>query len=156
MSRIALGADHGGYLLKASIVDYLKAQGHQVIDLGTHTSEPVDYPDYALAVGKALVQEDADLGILVCGSGVGVTVAANKIPGIRAGMCHDSFSARQAREDDNTNVLCLGARVIGVQLALDIVRIWLNSSFSGAERHVRRLGKVKEMERMGLSARHGQ
>ena len=129
MSRIAIGADHGGYLLKSSIVDYLKALGHLVIDLVTHTGDPVDYPDYALAVSQAIVQGDVDLGILVCGSGAGVTVAANKVPGIRAGMCHDSFSARQAREDDNTNVLCLGARVIGIQLALDMVRIWLNSSF---------------------------
>lgn len=156
MSRIAIGADHSGYLLKASIVDYLEAHGHVVIDLGTHTDLPVDYPDYALAVSKAIVQGNADLGILVCGSGVGVTVAANKVPGIRAGMCHDSFSARQAREDDNTNVLCLGARVLGVQLALDLVRIWLNSSFSEAERHIRRLGKVEEIERTGLGTKHGQ
>ena len=147
MTRIAIGADHGGYLLKVRIDDYLRSNGYAVLDLGTHNQDPVDYPDFALAVGQTIIKGEADLGILICGSGVGVTVVANKIPGIRAGMGHDSFSARQGREDDNTNVLCLGARVVGVELALDLVRIWLNSSFSGAERHVRRLSKVDKIER---------
>lgn len=153
MAVLAVGCDHGGFPLKLSIVDYLQANAHDVIDLGTYTSEPVDYPDYAASVCQAILSGRAKLGVLICGSGVGVTVAANKFPGIRACMCHDSFSARQAREDDNTNVLCLGARVVGVQLAVDLVRIWLSSSFSGADRHVRRLRKVADIEAAVIAGR---
>lgn len=147
MVKIAIGADHGGFSLKVKICDYLKSNGYDVIDFGTYSDVSVDYPGYAMKVGMAIIERKAELGILVCGSGVGVTVAANKIPGIRAAMCHDSFSARQGREDDNVNVLCLGARVVGAELALDLVRIWLESSFSYAERHVRRLSQVEQMEK---------
>jgi len=149
---VAVGADHGGYQLKVLVVDFLAKNGYQVLDFGTNSEEPVDYPDYARAVGTAMVEGKADLGVLVCGSGVGVTVAANKIPGIRAGLCHDTFSAHQGREDDDMNVLCLGARVIGPQLALEVLRTWLNASFSGAERHVRRLAKVAQLESRSRAA----
>lgn len=145
--RIAIGADHGGFELKNLIRDHLQDEGYEVEDKGTYTADPADYPDYALAVGKAVVEGNADQGILICGSGVGASVAANKIPGIRAGLCHDTFSAHQGREDDDMNVLCLGARVIGPMLAWEIVKTWLSASFSGKERHVRRLKKVSQIER---------
>ena len=144
--KIAIGCDHGGFELKAPIVALLQSQNHEVIDLGTDSEKSVDYPDYALSVGLAVIEGLAERGILLCGSGVGASVAVNKIPGIRAGLCHDTFSAHQGKEDDDTNVLCLGARVIGVQLALDIVRTWLKANFSGAERHMRRLAKVAKIE----------
>lgn len=143
---LAFGCDHGGFELKEPIINYLKGLGHEVIDLGTDSNKPVDYPDYALAVGKSVIEGKAERGIVVCGSGVGACVAINKIPGIRAGLCHDTFSAHQGKEDDDTNVLCLGARVIGIQLALEIVKTWVNAKFSGAERHVRRLEKVRLIE----------
>lgn len=144
--RVAIGADHGGFHLKGLIVETLEAAGHVVLDLGTHTTDPVDYPDYAKAVGEAILRQEADRGILVCGSGVGACIAANKLPGIRAALCHDTFSAHQGVEDDDANVLCLGARVIGPELALEIVRVWLDAKFSGAERHRRRLSKIRELE----------
>lgn len=145
-TTIALGADHGGYALKDTVRDYLEENKYTVIDLGTYSAASVDYPDYALAVGNAVREGKAELGVLLCGSGVGACVAINKIPGIRAGLCHDTFSAHQGREDDNTNVLCMGARVIGPNLALEILHTFLNAKFSGAERHVRRLEKVKKIE----------
>ena len=111
--RVAIGADHAGYPLKSRVIELLGAEGHSVLDLGTHGPEPVDYPDYAQAVGEAVLKKNAEVGILLCGSGVGASIAANKIPGIRAALCHDVFSARQSREDDDANVLCLGPRVIG-------------------------------------------
>lgn len=144
--RIVIGADHGGYELKDFIRDYLEQEKYEVVDVGTFSADSVDYPDYAVKVGQMIIDGNADLGIMICGSGVGACVAINKMPGIRAGLCHDTFSAHQGREDDNTNVLCLGARVIGHQLALEIVRTFLNAKFSGLERHVRRLGKVHELE----------
>jgi len=144
---IAIGADHGGFHLKTKIVEFLKELGHEVHDLGTHSDEPVDYPDYAKAVSQEILRKRADKGILICGSGVGACIAANKFPGIRAALCHDAFSARQGVEDDNVNVLCLGARVVGPELAKDIVKIWFSSSFSGAERHSRRLAKIDEIEK---------
>lgn len=144
--RVAVGVDHGGFSLKKAVVEHLKSAGHAVLDLGTHSPHPVDYPDYAEAVGEAVRNGKADLGVLICGSGVGATVAANKIPGIRAGLCHDTFSAHQGREDDDINVLCLGARVIGPALALEILRTWLGARFSGAERHRRRVAKVRQLE----------
>jgi ribose 5-phosphate isomerase B len=143
---LAIGCDHGGFELKGPIIKFLKGMGHEVIDFGTDSDKAVDYPDYALAVGKAVIEGKADRGIVICGSGVGASVAINKIPGIRAGLCHDTFSAHQGKEDDDTNVLCLGARVIGIQLALDVVKTWVNAEFSGAERHVRRLEKVRLIE----------
>lgn len=145
--RVAVGADHAGFQLKLQLVDYLRSAGHEVLDLGTHNTDPVDYPDFAKSVGYALIEGKAERGLLVCGSGVGASVAANKLPGIRAGLCHDSYSARQGVEHDDVNVLCLGARIIGSELALDILRIWLSARFSSAERHRRRVFKIQEMER---------
>jgi ribose 5-phosphate isomerase B len=144
--RIAIGVDHGGFPLKGPIVDYLIKAGHEVIDLGTHSTDRVDYPDYAKAVGEAVLRGTAERGIIICGSGVGACVAANKLPGIRAGLCHDTYSAHQGVEHDNINVLCLGARVIGVELALELVRAFIGATFSGEERYRRRLAKVAEME----------
>ena len=144
--RIAVAADHGGYPLKTVIVPYLRGLGHEVADLGTTSTEPVDYPDYARALARRLEEGSAERGVLICGSGVGACVAANKVPGIRAAVCHDTFSARQGVEDDNMNVLCLGSRVIGPELAKELVQTFLAASFSGAERHVRRLAKVREIE----------
>ena len=144
---LAIGADHGGFQLKTIIVNYLKKLGHEVHDLGTNSDEPVDYPDYARAVSKEIMLKKAERGILICGSGVGACVAANKFPGIRAAICHDTFSAHQGVEDDNINILCLGARVVGHELAKEIVRVWLSSSFSGAERHIRRLAKIDDIEK---------
>ena len=149
--RVALAADHRGYLLKGIIKDFLQGRGEHVLDLGTNSSEPVDYPDYALAVAEAILAGRADCGIILCGSGIGASVAANKIPGIRAGLCHDTFMAHQGREDDDMNVICLGAGVVGPQLAVEIVKTCLDARFSGAERHVRRLNKVAEIERNYLS-----
>jgi RpiB/LacA/LacB family sugar-phosphate isomerase len=145
--KIAIAADHGGFLLKAELVKYLAASGQSPLDLGTFSAEAVDYPDYARAVAEAVREHKADRGILICGSGVGAGVAANKFPGIRAAVCHDTFSARQGVEDDDMNVLCLGARVIGMELAKELVRTFLAAKFSNAERHVRRLGKVADIER---------
>lgn len=145
--NIVIGADHGGFDLKTVLIEYLKKLGHAVRDLGTYNSEPVDYPDYARTVANALIDERGERGIIICGSGVGACVAANKFPGIRAAICHDTFSARQGVEDDNMNLLCLGARVVGPELAKEIVRTFLDASFSGAERHRRRLAKVEEIEK---------
>jgi ribose 5-phosphate isomerase B len=145
--KIAIGADHGGFVLKSIIVTFLKELGHDVVDVGTDSESPVDYPDYARAVSLEILGKRVERGILICGSGVGACVAANKIPGIRAALCHDPFCARQGVEDDNVNVLCLGARIIGPGLAKDIAKIWLAATFSGEERHVRRLAKVDEIEK---------
>jgi ribose 5-phosphate isomerase B len=144
---IAIGADHGGFRLKEELIGYLGGLGHRLLDVGTNSEEPVDYPDYARSVALAITSGKAERGILICGSGVGAGVAANKIPGIRAGLCHDTFSAHQGVEDDDMNVLCLGARVIGTELAKEIVRVYLAAVFSRAERHVRRVGKVAEIEK---------
>ncbi|MCH8849767.1 MAG: ribose 5-phosphate isomerase B [Chloroflexi bacterium] len=145
--RIAVGADHAGFPLKAPVIEELRALGHEVLDLGTDSTEAVDYPDYAQAVGEAVMRGEADRGVLVCGSGVGASVAANKIPGVRAATCHDTFSARQGVEDDDMNVLSMGARVVGEQLAIEIVKAWAGAVFSNEERHVRRLAKVKALEK---------
>ena len=145
--RVAIGADHAGFQLKRVISEYLRSVGHTVIDVGTDSDEPVDYPDYAEALGKAVLDGQAERGVLICGSGVGACVAANKIPGIRAGLCHDSYSARQGVEHDDMNVLVLGARVIGSALACDLVDLFLAAQFSDEERHRRRLQKLKALER---------
>jgi ribose 5-phosphate isomerase B len=144
--RVALGSDHAGFELKSTVARSLEAAGHQVLDLGTHDTAPVDYPDYAEAVGLAVREGRADRGVLVCGSGVGVSVAANKIPGIRAAVCHDTYSAHQGVEHDDMNVLVLGARVIGPALAPELVRAFLAAAFTGEERHTRRLAKVRALE----------
>ena len=145
--RIAVGADHEGYLLRRDVIGLLEKMGHEVLDMGTDTADSVDYPDYAKAVAEAVGAGRADKGVLVCGSGAGVSVAACKFRGVRAATVHDSFTAHQCVEHDDVNVCCLGAQVVGKWLALDIVRIFMNASFNGAERHVRRLGKVKEFDR---------
>lgn len=144
--RVAIGADHAGVELKRDLAGYVAQQGHEVIDLGTHTTAPVDYPDTAEAVSTAVRNGQADRGILVCGSGAGVSVAASKFPGIRAAVCHDSYTARQAVEHDDLNVLCLGARVIGANLARTLVDTFLAATFSGDERHMRRLAKIDAIE----------
>src|SRR5579884_2055948 len=144
--NLVVASDHAGFPLKARVIEELRKAGHQVTDLGTGSTEPVDYPDYARAVAEAVLNRRADRAVLLCGSGAGACVAANKFRGIRAATCHDSFSARQAVEDDDVNVLCLGARVIGPQLALDLVRDYINARFSGAERHRRRLAKIAGFE----------
>ncbi|HEY8186405.1 MAG TPA: ribose 5-phosphate isomerase B [Pyrinomonadaceae bacterium] len=145
--RIAIGADHGGYPLNERVIRELDAAGHEILDFGTHVgSRPDDYPDYAIKVSQAIRDNQADIGILICGSGVGAAVAANKFTGIRAGLCGDTYSAHQSREHDDCNVLCLGARVTGEELALDIVRAFVAARFTGEERHLRRLAKIAEIE----------
>jgi ribose 5-phosphate isomerase B len=145
--KIALGCDHAGFELKRLLGPELEKLGHTVVNLGTDSDAAVDYPDFARKVAETVAQKKADRGIVVCGSGVGACVAANKVPGARAGLCHDTFSARQGVEDDDVNVLCLGGRVIGRELAFEVVKAWLNAKFSNAERHVRRLNKVLAIER---------
>jgi RpiB/LacA/LacB family sugar-phosphate isomerase len=145
--RIAIGADHAGYELKEVIGHFLGSLGHEVLDLGTaNATTPVDYPDYAEAVGEALLQENAERGIVICGSGVGASVAINRMPGIRAGLCHDTYSAHQGVEHDDMNVLVLGARIVGIELARELVRAFLGAQFSKDPRHERRLAKVKALE----------
>jgi RpiB/LacA/LacB family sugar-phosphate isomerase len=145
--RVAIGADHGGFALKARLVEALRQAGHEVVDLGTHSDEPVDYPDYARAVGRALLEGRAERGVLICGSGAGASIAANKMHGIRASLAHDTYTAHQMVEHDDVNVCCLGARVVGPELAAEIVTVFMNASFSGEERHLRRLKKVAALER---------
>jgi ribose 5-phosphate isomerase B len=145
--KLAIGADHAGYAMKEEVRGYLERLGHEVIDLGAFNAEPSDYPDFAEAVGRALQAGRAERGILICGSGVGVCVAANKMPGIRACMCHDHYSAHQGVEHDNMNVLVLGARIIGQEMAFDLIGAFLNAKFqSQVERYVRRLNKVLAIE----------
>jgi ribose 5-phosphate isomerase B len=151
--NIVVGADHGGFQLKTILADYVRTLGHTVHDVGTYSPEATDYPDYAKAVAQRILAHGAERGIVVCGSGVGACVAANKVPGIRAAICHDTFSAHQGVEDDDMNVLCLGARIIGTELAKEIVRTFLSASFSHAERHVRRLGKVNAIEKEYMKKR---
>jgi ribose 5-phosphate isomerase B len=146
--KIAIGADHGGFALKQVISDQVKAMGHAVLDCGAQSFDPADdYPDFALAVGRAVQRGEAERGIIICGSGVGASVAATKLQGIRAAVCHDTYSAHQAVEHDDMNVLCLGARVIGDALAKELVTAFASAHFSNAERHRRRLDKVLAIER---------
>ena len=152
--RLVIGSDHAGFELKQELVEYLIALGHEVVDVGTYSKAPVDYPDYAEAVAAALRAGRAERGVLICGSGVGACVAANKIPGIRAAICHDAYSAHQGVEHDDMNVLVLGSRVIGGELAKELLRDYLHANFSGEERHVRRLGKVKAIEAHYSQAGH--
>jgi ribose 5-phosphate isomerase B len=143
---VAIAADHAGFALKQEIVPDLRSHGHEVQDLGTHSPEPVDYPDVAEWVARAVLSGLVERGVLICGSGVGASVAANKFPGIRAGLCHDTYSAHQGVEHDDMNVLVLGARVIGLELALELVRTFLAARFTHEERHERRLAKIKALE----------
>lgn len=147
--RITVAADHGGFPLNERVIEELRGAGHEITDFGTHVgSRPDDYPDYALKVGQAVQIGTAEIGILICGSGVGASVAANKLKGVRAALCGDTYSAHQSREHDDCNVLCLGARVTGVELALEIVRAFVAAQFTGEERHRRRLNKILEMEKL--------
>jgi ribose 5-phosphate isomerase B len=153
--RIAVAADHAGFPLKAPIVEELRALGHEVADMGTDSTEPVDYPDFAAAVADAVAEGAADRGVIICGSGVGASVAANKVVGARCAVCHDTYSAHQGVEHDDMNVLAIGARVVGEEVALELVRAFAVARFSGDERHERRLKKVLEIERRGIGAREG-
>jgi RpiB/LacA/LacB family sugar-phosphate isomerase len=150
--RIAIASDHAGFELKQELVKHLGELGHKVVNLGTNSEDPVDYPDYAAAVGDAVLGGAAERGILVCGSGVGASVAANKLKGIRAGLCHDTYSAHQGVEHDDMNVLVLGARVIGPALARELATAFMHATFSGEARHVRRLSKIKALEERGRTA----
>ena len=146
--KVALAADHAGYDLKQSLLAYLNKQGYEVLDLGTDTGDfPSDYPDFAEKIANAILGGKAERGVLVCGSGVGASIAANKFRGIYAGLCHDTYSAHQGVEHDGMNVICIGSRVIGVELAREIVRFFLQAQFSGEERHVRRVAKVHDIEK---------
>ncbi|GIK78381.1 MAG: ribose 5-phosphate isomerase B [Acidobacteria bacterium] len=152
--RFACGFDHGGYPLRETVLEALRSDGHDPVDLGASELDPGDdYPDFALAVVRAIRGGDAERGILVCGSGAGVAVAATKVGGIRAAMAHDTYTAAQCVEHDDCNVLALGARVIGPEIAAELVAAFANAVFSGEERHVRRLAKVDAIERDGLDAR---
>ena len=145
--RISIGADHGGYGLKGELIELLQGQGHEVIDAGAHSLDPLDdYPDFAKLVANQVAGGEADRGIVVCGSGVGAAVAANKVRGVRASVCHDTYSAHQGVEHDDMNVLCLGARIVGGELAAELVNAFVTARFSGEERHRRRLGKLLEIE----------
>ena len=153
MSRVAVGADHAGYRYKQVLANHLRDAGHEVIDLGTDGPQSVDYPDYARAVAECVARGEAERGLLVCGSAVGVCIAANKVPGIRAGVCHDTYSARQAVEHDDMNVLCLGERVIGIEVARAATDAFMAARFADEGRHRRRLDKLLAVERDYMS--HG-
>ncbi len=145
--RVAISCDHAGFLLKDEILAAVRASGNEALDLGTNSTEAVDYPDFTRKACQAVLSGEAQRAIVICGSGVGASIAANKFKGIYAGLCHDTYSAHQGVEHDNMNVLCLGSRIIGAELAKEIVRAFLSASFSGEERHVRRFGKVQTIER---------
>ena len=144
--RIVVGSDHAGFTLKLEMAEVLRQAGHEVIDVGTHSTEPVDYPDSAAAVGRAVIDGRAERGVLICGSGVGASVAANKIKGVRAAICHDAYSAHQGVEHDDMNVLVLGGRIVGPALAGELVLAFVSGRYTGEERHARRLAKVLALE----------
>jgi RpiB/LacA/LacB family sugar-phosphate isomerase len=145
--KVVVGSDHAGFELKEQVTDFVRELGHEVMDIGTDNStDSVDYPDYAESVGKAIAEKRAERGILICGSGVGASVAANKLPGIRAGLCHDTYSAHQGVEHDDMNVLVMGGRIIGPELARELVRAYLSAQFTNEERHLRRLAKTRTLE----------
>jgi ribose 5-phosphate isomerase B len=150
--KLVIGSDHAGFQLKVATGDFLRSLGNEVLDVGAFNENPSDYPDFAEKVGLAVLEGKAERGVLICGSGVGASVAANKMPGIRAGMCHDTYSAHQGVEHDDINVLVLGSRVVGVALAGDLVKTFLGARFTNEERHLRRLGKVKALEAKYASA----
>lgn len=144
--KIAIGSDHAGYELKAEIVKFLQSNNHEVVDFGTCDCKSVDYPDYGEKVAEAVKNGDCDRGIVVCGTGIGISISANKVPGIRAALCTDSFMARMSREHNNANVLAIGARIVGLDLAIDIVDTWIKTEFLG-DRHQRRLDKIENIEK---------
>ncbi len=143
---VVIGSDHAGFLLKQVLAGRLKQENYTVLDVGTFSAEPVDYPDFARPIGEAILQGEAERGIFIGGSGIGEAIAANKLPGIRAGVAHDTYSARQGVEHDNMNVLALGARVIGEELSWELVRTFLSAEFTGEERHIQRLAKIAKLE----------
>ena len=145
--NVAIGCDHAGLDLKAAVREALEACGAHVIDLGTHTRDSVDYPDYGAAVARAVVSGKADLGVVLCGTGIGISIAANKVPGARAALCHDTYSARMSREHNDANILAMGARVIGPGLAQEIVKAWLGATFAGG-RHQARVEKLNRLDRV--------
>ncbi len=144
--KIVIGSDHAGFQLKVAIGDLLRSMNQEVLDVGAFNENPSDYPDFAEAVGRAILERKAERGVLICGSGVGASVAANKLTGIRAAVCHDSYSSHQGVEHDDMNVLVLGSRIIGVKLAEDLVKAYLAAKFTNEDRHVRRLAKIKALE----------
>jgi ribose 5-phosphate isomerase B len=146
--RVAVGADHAGYEMKNELAALLTEMGHEVTDFGTNSPDPVDYPDLAWAVARAVAAGRADRGLIVCGTGIGTCIVANKVAGVRAALCHDTFSARATREHNDSNVLCLGARVIGPSPAIEIVKIWIDTAFAGG-RHERRVNRIAEIEAEG-------
>ena len=150
--KIVIGSDHAGFQLKNAMGDLIRSMGHAVLDVGAFNENPSDYPDFAEAVGRAILDGKAERGVLICGSGIGASVAANKLTGIRAGICHDSYSGHQGVEHDNMNVLVMGSRVIGEKLAEDVVRAYLPAKFTNEERHVRRLAKVNALEEKMLKS----
>jgi len=145
--RVVIGSDHAGFELKQMLIDYVRDMGHEVINVGTDNADPVDYPDFAKKVGMEILGKRADRGVLICGSGVGASVSANKIPGIRAAICHDCYSAHQGVEHDDMNVLVIGARIVASSLAMDLVRMYLDAEFTDEERHRRRLEKITALEK---------
>jgi RpiB/LacA/LacB family sugar-phosphate isomerase len=150
--KIVIGSDHAGFRLKNAMGDLIRSLGHAVLDVGAFNENPSDYPDFAEAVGRAVLDGRAERGVLICGSGIGASVAANKLIGIRAGICHDTYSGHQGVEHDNMNVLVMGSRVVGEKLAEDVVRAYLLAKFTNEERHVRRLAKVDALERKMLKS----
>ena len=149
--RVGIATDHGGFALKEEMISKLEAAGHEVVDFGAHNLNPGDdYPDFVVPLARAVVAGDVHRGVAICGSGVGASVCVNKIPGVRAALIHDHFSARQGVEDDHMNILCMGGRTVGPEVAWDLVETYLSAEYSQAERHLRRLGKVASVEAQGL------
>ncbi len=145
--RVAVGSDHAGYVLKATVKKVVAELGHEVVDLGSYEGEiGVDYPDYARAVAEGVARGEYECGILICGTGLGMSIAANKVPGIRAALCHETYTARMSRLHNDANVLCMGGRVLGSGVAAEVVRVWLETPFSGVERHQQRVNKICAME----------
>ncbi len=147
--RVAVGCDHAGFPIKATVLETIRKMGHEVLDFGTDSTVSVDFPDFSEKVGRAIQRGEADRGVLICGSGVGVVIAANKLKGIYAGLCHDVYSAHQGVEHDFMNVLCLGGQIVGPALVRELVAAFLNAKFDGGERFVRRVNKMKKLEAEG-------
>ncbi len=147
--KVAFACDHAGFPLREPVLQAIREGGHVIVDLGTHSTDPVDYPDFAEKIGRAIQRGEVERGVILCGSGVGAAIAANKLRGVRAGLCHDTYSAHQCVEHDDANVLSLGARIVGSDLAMEIVHAFLRARFTGEERHVRRVGKINALEKSG-------
>ena len=154
VSTIALGSDHAGFQLKEALKAWLIEEGYQVVDYGTHSPDPVDYPDYAAQVALAVGDQKVERGVLICGTGIGMAITANKVPGVRAALCSDLYTARMSREHNDANVLTLGGRLMGPEMALDILQMWLETDFAGG-RHSRRVDKITDLERRHADGRAG-